>query len=82
MAKKTYVIGEDSRKLLDALDAYQVFVGELLDALVQIYGEEQGHKFYQEHRDTLDEVERIVMDYLRIQFTTQGMGTGKTTITI
>lgn len=80
--KKTYTIGEDSRRLLDALDTYQVFVGEFLDALVQIYGEESGNKFYQEHRDTLDAVERIIMEYLRIQFTTQGMGTGKTEITI
>lgn len=81
MAKKTYTIGEDSRRLLDALDAFQVFNGELLDALVHIYGEDSGHKFYQEHRDDLDKVERIVMEYLRIQFT-QEMATGKAEITI
>lgn len=79
--KKPYTIGEDSRRLLDTLDAYQAFIGEFLDALVQIYGEESGHKFYDEHRDTLDAVERIIMDYLRIQFT-QEMATGKTEITI
>lgn len=81
MAKKTYTIGEDSRTLLDTLGKYQEFCNDFLDALTQIYGEEQANKFYQEHRDDLDQVERIIMDYLRIQFT-QAMGTGKTEITI
>lgn len=82
MAKKTYTIGEDSRRLLDTLDTYQAFCSELLDTLVQIYGEEHAHELYQEHTKDLEAVERIIMDYLRIQFTTQGMGTGKTDITI
>ena len=81
MAKKTYTIGDDSRTLLDVLDTYQEFNGQLLDALVQIYGEEQGHAFYNEHLPKLEAVSGIVMDYLRIQFT-QEMGTGKTEITI
>lgn len=81
MAKKTYTIGEDSRRLLDTLDTFTGFCGELLDALVQIYGEEQGHELYQGHTKDLEAVESIIMDYLRIQFT-QEMATDKTSITI
>ena len=67
--KKTYTVVEYSRRFLDALDAFTQFRNTLLDALTYAYGEEQGEKFSLSHTDEFDNVERIIMDYLRIQFT-------------
>ena len=52
-----------------------------MDALKFQYGEEQGEKFYLSHAEQLDAVERVVMEYLRIQFTMQ-MGTDAEQVTI
>lgn len=82
MAKKTYTISEDSGRLLDALDAYQAFIGEFINALVEIYGDGNAQDLYLKDLATFEAVEDVIMRYLRIQFTTQGMGTGKTEVTI
>lgn len=66
---KTYKIGEYSRRFLDALDAFQVFKNSYLDALTSLYDEEQGARLFADDADKLDDVERAVMDYLRICFT-------------
>lgn len=78
---KQYTVGEDSRRFLYALDTFQQFENALLDALQQVYGEEQGERLYLSHNEQFEGVERIVMDYLRIQFT-QGMGANAEQVTI
>ena len=74
MKTKQYTVGENSRQFLNALDTFQQFENDFLDALQAQYGEEQGEKFYFQHLQQFEDVERVVMDYLRIQFTQQ-MGT-------
>ena len=72
--KKQYTVGDNSRRFLDALDTFQVFKNDLLHALTATYGEERGEQFYNAHGEQLEQVERIVMDYLRPLFA-MGMGT-------
>ena len=79
--KKTYVIGESSERLLKVLDLYKLFQDKLLEALELMYGEKQGSELYMEHDKELEDIERIVMEYLRINFT-QEMGTGKEVVII
>ena len=69
--KKQYTISDESRLFLNALDTFQRFENDLLTALQNLYGEEQGEKFYFSHVEQFEGVERIVMDYLRVQFTMQ-----------
>lgn len=72
--KKNYTVGEDSRRFLDALNAFQVFKCAFLDALVNVYGEQQGDEMYQSHNELLENVEREIMDYLRVLFTQSMVG--------
>lgn len=81
MANKQYTVGEQSRQFLNALDTFQKFENDFLDALQAQYGEEQGEKLYLGHLQQFEDVERVVMDYLRIQFT-QGMGGDASTVEI
>lgn len=81
MKTKQYTVGENSRQFLNALDTFQRFENDLLDALQNQYGEDQGEQFYLSHLQKFEDVERIVMDYLRIQFT-EGMGTDAEQVTI
>lgn len=78
---KQYTIGEDSRHFLDALDAFAAFENKFIDALTHVYGDQQADGMFEEHRETFEAVELVIMDYLRIQFT-QGMGGGSDAITI
>ena len=68
--KRQYTVGENSRRFLNALDTFQEFENDFLDALQHQYGEEQGEKMYLEHLQQFEDVERVIMEYLRIQFTT------------
>ena len=79
--KTNYTVGEYSRRYLDALNSFQGFKSTFYDALVAAYGEKTGDEMYHEHDTVLDAVERVVLDYMRYQFTLE-MGTGKTEITI
>lgn len=78
---KTYTVGEYSRRFLDALDAFEEFRNHFLDALTYAYGEEQGEKFALSHNEQFEDVQRTVMDYLRVQFTME-MATGNPNVTI
>lgn len=78
---KRYTVGEESRRFLNALDTLQRFESDFFDALCKQYGDEAGERFYHTHDEQLEAVERIVMEYLRIQFT-QGMGTDTVEVTI
>ena len=78
---KQYTVGESSRLLLDALDAFQAFKNTLLDALTSIYDDEQGDRMFNEHYDQFEAVERTVTDYLRQQFIKE-MGTDREAVTI
>lgn len=78
---KQYEIGDDSRQFLNALDAFQMFENVFMDALQNLYGEEQGEQLYLSHVPQFEDVERTVMDYLRILFTQQ-MGTADERVTI
>jgi len=79
--EKQYTIGEQSRKFLNALDTFQRFENDFLDALQAQYGEEQGEQFYLKHVEQFEDVERTVMEYLRIQFTIL-MGTDAETVAL
>lgn len=81
MKTKQYTVGENSRQFLNALDTFQQFENDLLDALQNQYGEEQGEQLYLSHLQQFEDVERIVMDYLRIQFTVL-MGTDAEQVTL
>lgn len=81
MKTKQYTVGDQSRQFLNALDTFQQFENDFLDALKFQYGEEQGEKLYLSHVAQFDDVERTVMDYLRIQFTIQ-MGTDADKVTL
>ena len=81
MATQQYTIGEDTRHYLDALNAFAKFKTAFSDALNSVYGEEQGEKFYFSHTEQFDEIERTVLDYMRVGLTGE-MGTGKQVITI
>lgn len=79
--QKQYIVGEQTRAYLDALDALTTFRGKFLDALTNAYGEQSGMKMYHEHDEQLDAVTLTVMDYMRYSMTEE-MGTDKGVITI
>ena len=81
MKTKQYTVGENSRQFLNALDTFQQFENDFLDALQYQYGEEKGEQLYLSHLQQFEDVERIVMDYLRIQFTVL-MGTDAEQVTL
>lgn len=81
MATQQYTIGENTRHYLDALNAFAKFTTAFSDALTAVYGEEQGNKFLLSHTEQFEEMERTVLDYMRIGLTSE-MGTGKKVITI
>jgi len=78
---KQYKVGENSRKFLDALDVFAQFRNAFITALTETYGDDMADNFYSEYAEKLDDVERIIMDYLRVLFLEE-MGTGKEIITI
>lgn len=71
MATIQYTIGDESRPFLDALFAFQAFKDTFFNALQHQYGEDDGADIFHRHNDLLTDVERAVMDYLRIQFSMQ-----------
>ena len=81
MKTKQYTVGEYSRQFLNALDTFQQFKEEFFEALQHQYGEDTGERFFHEHAEQYDAVERTVMDYLRFNFLLE-MGTARETITI
>ena len=81
MATQQYTIGADTRHYLDALNAFAQFKTVFSDALTAVYGEEQGEKFLLSHTEQFDEMERMILDYMRVGLTSE-MGTGKKVITI
>ena len=81
MQPKQYTVGEESRLFLDALDAFAVFENKLIEAWTAAYDEDTAARFYNEHAEQFDNVERVVMDYLRVLFTSE-MGTGKTAVVL
>ena len=72
--KKEFIIGDVSYCYLQALEKYQIFKDQLLEALIMQYGEEAGNERFCEHRPKLEDVERIIMEYLRIEFTSEMTG--------
>ena len=79
--RKQYVIGESSERLLKALDVFNLFQAELLEALEFMYGELKGGELFAESTPKLEDIERIVMEYLRVNFTSE-LGTGKEIVTL
>ena len=65
----TYVIGEDSRRYLDALNVFQEFKNAFFYALTEMYGEEQGAKMYHSHTEQYEAIENTIWDYMRVPFT-------------
>lgn len=78
--RREYVISEESRQLLSALDKLIEFKEGLLDALTAIYGDKEGEEFFLEHTEKFEDMERIVMDYLRIRFTSERRVNGEAVI--
>ena len=74
MANKTYTIGTATRRYLDALDAFEQFKNVFYNSLTEEYGEQSGDEMFQSHAELFEDVERAVMEYMRIQFITE-MGT-------
>ncbi len=81
MNPKQYTVGSESQCFLDALNTFQLFKNELLAALQRQYGDAQGEQFFLSHTAQFEDIERAVMDYLRIQFTLQ-MGTSANNVTL
>ena len=66
--EKNYIIGEESKSLLIALDKLVAFENSFCNALTQMYGEEQGTDFFIKHAPKIEDIARIIMDYLRVNF--------------
>ena len=79
--RKQYVIGESSERLLNALEVFSLFQVRLLEALEFMYGELKGGELFAESTPKLEDIERIVMEYLRVNFTSE-MGTEKDIVTL
>lgn len=79
MKERNFTVGEISARFLNALSDFQEVKDELLFALCAMYGDDDGEKFYNSHAETLDAVERIIMEYLRVQFS-YGMACNLTNI--
>lgn len=73
--KTTYCVGEETRLYLDALNTLQQFKNSFLHALMEVYGEEQGEKYYLSHTEQYEALENTIWDYMRIPMTQQ-MGGG------
>lgn len=65
---RQYTVGGNTRRLLDAYFAFQDFKNKYLDALCEIYGEEQGDKLFNESWDEFNYCDNIVWEYLKVQF--------------
>ena len=78
---KKFFIGEESERFLDALELFTLFRDKLLEALVFMYGEEQGTERYMKNDQKLEDIDRIVMEYLHFNFIAE-MGTGRKTVII
>lgn len=79
--KKQYTVGETTRTILEAYDAFQLFKDTFLRALTTTYGEERGDELYNGFSDDYDAVERDVLEFLRLQLN-MTMGSGKAEVTI
>lgn len=76
--KRKYIIGEESALLLKALEKCEEFQSSFIDALVLMYGDEDGNKRFNEHHHQFEEVERTIMEYLRINFISEMTGKNET----
>ena len=65
----TYRIGEKTRLYLDALNVFQEFKNYFLYALNEMYGEEQGTKFFHTHSEQYEQMENTVWNYMRVPVT-------------
>lgn len=64
-----YIVGEDSRRYLDALNVFQEFKNAFMYALTEMYGEEQGEQMYLSHNEQYEAIENTIWDYMRVPFT-------------
>lgn len=76
--KKNYVIGESSALFLKTLEKCEELQSGFIDALELMYGEEEGNKRFNEHHHQLEEIERVIMEYLRINFISEMNGKNET----
>lgn len=76
--KRKYIIGEESALLLKALEKCEEFQSSFIDALILMYGDEDGNKRFNEHHHQFEEVERTIMEYLRINFISEMTGKNET----
>lgn len=66
MDKQTnYLIGEDTRRYLDALNAFQEFKNALIHAVFTDYGDEAGIDLYSRHDSLFDSVEGVIWAYMK-----------------
>jgi hypothetical protein len=79
--KKQYTVGETTRTILEAYDAFQAFKDTFLRALVATYGEDRGDELYNGFADDYEVVERDVLEFLRLQLN-MNLGTGSQEVTI
>lgn len=75
MGTVNYTISEETRRFLDALNAFQEFKDNFLNALEHQYGEEQGKQFYDAETERYDKIEHTIWEYMRANVTS-GMGMG------
>ena len=76
--EKKYIIGKESALLLKALEKCEEFQSSFIDALILMYGDEDGNKRFNEHHHQFEEVERTIMEYLRINFISEMTGKNET----
>ena len=81
MKEKQFVIGEYSRRYLNALDTFQTFKNTLLQALETEFGEEQANEMFLKNEGIFEAVENSVMGYLRDCMVIE-MGTDREIVTI
>ena len=81
MKEKQFVIGNYSRNYLNALDTFQAFKNQLLQALESEFEEQQANEMFLKDMDTFDAVENVVMGHLRNCIVIE-MGTDKEIVTI
>jgi len=79
---RQYTVGDNSRRLLDAFFAFQDFKDKYLDALIEIYGEEQGNKLFNESWDEFNYCDNIVWEYLKVQFQQSNVTPASVEVTI
>lgn len=81
METKNFIIGDDTRRYLNVLNTYEAFRNQFLSLLQTEYGDDSGDKLYNSHAETLDAVEHVLWEYMRVPLTME-MGLDKETITI